>query len=948
MMKRLQLLLTLTLFIGVGTVFGQVTYNGNGNTGFGDPVGSSSLEFNDDGTTITGTFTKGSGDFNNHMVIYISTGSEGRSAIDGDVDDQGDDNRRAISSAGGDASVISFPSGFEATHGIAISTAFGGIWSIPSSGPVGNNQLGYVDVVGNPSSNTATSFTFSFDWSDIGLSGGDSFSFIITYLNGSNGFLSNEGFGQGLSGSNPGNSDVQFESYFSYPSGNEGGLKITSTSTGNWSSTATWDSGYVPLEGDTVVIAHDVTLDTDATISKLTINSGQTFTSSDASARTLTIVNSSETAQETFVNNGVWVNGSGASTVLLTGSPFISDSRHEITGTSSTAFNNVTVNKENGSDNVGADFQSNTSVNGTLRIGAGGYIATAPPTNFYGNSAILDFNQGSGANYDVNSGDNSWSTTEVPNNITITSGTVTLNEARTLTGELLIESGATLVTNGNFNLANGGVLSNNGTVTGDINFLNELTGTEGFRLLSSPAVDSYSDFLSAIWTQGATTGADTDSGDPNVFTWNTTSDSWTGLTDLSGNITAGTGFLVNVFADDDYDGADDSWPKTLSVTGTENAVDASPSLNSDASGFTLVGNPFATTIDFDNVSTTDLTNVIYIWDPNDESGDGGKNGETVSGSWKTYTKGGSGDVTDGLITAFQGFFVENAASGTPDITFGSASKSTGGSFYGKTTNENRSVVRLELGNSTLKNSMWLSFSEEGSASERVMGDALELEPLSDDYAQLATKKAGILFDIAHLPVQETEYTLPLSIEATKAGSYTLTATKLELSDEITLTFHDYELGVEEVITEEFSYQIDVAAAKNASAPVMDRIQKGEFTLQATSSTSSDRYAISVKPNETTSNESTIAVPSEVKLAQNYPNPFNPSTTISFTLPEAMNVTVKVFDVLGREVSTLAANKAFSAGTTNLTWDASGLNSGMYIYRLEANGVTMTRTMTLIK
>jgi hypothetical protein len=130
-MKVFLCLMFVTVFY-TNTVLAQTTYNGNGNSGFGDVVGSSTLEFSDDGTTITGVFTKGSGDFNDAMVVYISTGAAGRSVIDGTVNDQGDNLRRAISSAGTDASDITFPPGFQATHAIAIDVTFGGLWSIPS------------------------------------------------------------------------------------------------------------------------------------------------------------------------------------------------------------------------------------------------------------------------------------------------------------------------------------------------------------------------------------------------------------------------------------------------------------------------------------------------------------------------------------------------------------------------------------------------------------------------------------------------------------------------------------------------------------------------------------------------------------------------------------------------------------------------------------------------
>ncbi|MEX0720462.1 MAG: family 43 glycosylhydrolase [Balneolaceae bacterium] len=100
---------------------------------------------------------------------------------------------------------------------------------------------------------------------------------------------------------------------------------------------------------------------------------------------------------------------------------------------------------------------------------------------------------------------------------------------------------------------------------------------------------------------------------------------------------------------------------------------------------------------------------------------------------------------------------------------------------------------------------------------------------------------------------------------------------------------------------------------------------------------------------TTSNESSSGqtLPKEYKLNQNYPNPFNPSTVISYQLPVSSDVSLKVFDMLGREVTTLV-NGRISAGQQQVHFDASALSSGMYIYQLQTDGFVQTRKMMLIK
>jgi hypothetical protein len=89
------------------------------------------------------------------------------------------------------------------------------------------------------------------------------------------------------------------------------------------------------------------------------------------------------------------------------------------------------------------------------------------------------------------------------------------------------------------------------------------------------------------------------------------------------------------------------------------------------------------------------------------------------------------------------------------------------------------------------------------------------------------------------------------------------------------------------------------------------------------------------------------VPSTYSLNQNYPNPFNPSTVINFTLPKAGQVSLKVYDVTGREVQTIV-NKSLQAGKYETRFDGAALNSGVYFYKLVTDGFTQTKRMILIK
>ncbi len=88
-------------------------------------------------------------------------------------------------------------------------------------------------------------------------------------------------------------------------------------------------------------------------------------------------------------------------------------------------------------------------------------------------------------------------------------------------------------------------------------------------------------------------------------------------------------------------------------------------------------------------------------------------------------------------------------------------------------------------------------------------------------------------------------------------------------------------------------------------------------------------------------------PVEFNLAQNYPNPFNPTTTIEFSLPAASEVTLTVYDMLGKEIATLV-NDVKSAGTHSVTFDGTNLTSGVYFYKLATGSDVQMNKMMLVK
>ncbi len=154
--------------------------------------------------------------------------------------------------------------------------------------------------------------------------------------------------------------------------------------------------------------------------------------------------------------------------------------------------------------------------------------------------------------------------------------------------------------------------------------------------------------------------------------------------------------------------------------------------------------------------------------------------------------------------------------------------------------------------------------------------------------------------------------------------------------------------------------------EGASAELPLRILSAEWpvTINVVSRTSSPRATLAFSGSETPLQEGTpvrisrempvslrldtaAELPLEFALGQNYPNPFNPTTTIQFDLPVASEVSLKLYDILGREVAILARGIK-PAGTHFATVDGTSLGTGVYFYKIEAGGYQSTRKLLLLK
>jgi hypothetical protein len=140
---------------------------------------------------------------------------------------------------------------------------------------------------------------------------------------------------------------------------------------------------------------------------------------------------------------------------------------------------------------------------------------------------------------------------------------------------------------------------------------------------------------------------------------------------------------------------------------------------------------------------------------------------------------------------------------------------------------------------------------------------------------------------------------------------------------------NYSIVVNEVVIEKNPYAVYLKGIKTASEVGIVKYVPGKSTEEFLFSTYQQTK------------------PSGITLLQNYPNPFNPTTAISFQLSAISEVTLKVYNVLGQEVAVLIDNERMESGEYEVQFDASGLPSGVYFYRLNVNNGEFVQTKKLL-
>lgn len=525
-----------------------------------------------------------------------------------------------------------------------------------------------------------------------------------------------------------------------------------------------------------------------------------------------------------------------------------------------------------------------------------------------------------------------------PTTVSVKNDLVISDTLRITNGQLLVESGNNLVTN---------VTTGN---TASIRMLRDIDGTPGWRLITSPLNSTIGNWLDGTVTQGFDGASLAGDLQPNVLWYQesaqgTDNQRWRAPTGASQNINAGRGYFVYFFGDVAEDNRyNDPLPVTLDVNGaefngngTEVILPVTYTAEADT-GWNIVGNPFAATIDWDDGTwqKTNMDNSIYVWDE-----------ET---NQYLYWNGAAGSLGNGKIAPFQAFWVKANGNGAPDLRVRKSSKTTGGVFRkDQSRYEDIPVLSFKLESDFYSTSTHFTFTENGSFNTDAM-DAYRLLPFeTNTYLEVFSLFSdGTELAINNLPRDFGKIIeIPVQVGAVKEGSpysglVTLTWPEFEnIPDSWTIELYDHYTKETINLKNSSFYDFDIRARSKgvAEANTMSNfrlLEKSKFN------SANSRFTLLIEPGNDGSE-----FPTEVMLNQNYPNPFNPSTTINFGLPTEDRVRIDVYDLLGRRVHTIT-DQRYQAGYHQVEFDGRSLASGVYFYRLRTSAKVLDKRMTLIK
>lgn len=471
----------------------------------------------------------------------------------------------------------------------------------------------------------------------------------------------------------------------------------------------------------------------------------------------------------------------------------------------------------------------------------------------------------------------------------------------------------------------------------------ELAGNEGWRFMSNPSdFDSYFDLFSGITVQTAGPPSQT------LYELDQENYEWDPVASTGDEPGIGTPFIVYVLQDD--------LPVTVESGDNWNDLDGSfsyPGLDYDPSepnpdNFYLIANPHPIALDFCQFSSENIATSAYFWDP-----------EQNDGEYITLNCEGPDEV---YIAPFQSLWIRttgaNPSLGIPENSY--LGESADGYFKDDQEKDDQFLLTLNVTaeQTGFENRLQLFFSDDASEGlDKYDAPKLSSRGLVNRWLSFySTDTESRPYAFQSIPTEELarnqKVRIPLDIETTESGQFTMnwnlpenhvfsgsyylkdneTGEVIELREGSTYSF---EIELNQAV----KVSGDERSAKSLIPTFRDAdLEKGNHV---------PRFELLIATSGIDGLTELGAIPEDFILAQNYPNPFNPTTVISYQLPVTSEVRLEVYDMLGRQVATLI-NEQVAAGRHTVSFDASRLSSGVYLYRLQAGSQIMTKKLTILK
>ena len=324
---------------------------------------------------------------------------------------------------------------------------------------------------------------------------------------------------------------------------------------------------------------------------------------------------------------------------------------------------------------------------------------------------------------------------------------------------------------------------------------------------------------------------------------------------------------------------------------------------------------------------------MYIWD-------------NATSAYRIHN-GQTGDITDGLISPFQGFWIYSNSGTNFTFTEASLSGNTGTNYRTTTDDSNGSAV-FTFTNGGYSSSTYLSFTPEGHINLDPV-DANRIVPLSPaEHLTSMIHESGKSLSINNLPLElSNDISFPMDVMmlsptddgyATQAEQVDLTWDITNLPEGITLMLRNNITGQNINLTGYPSANINLSSKGSFST--------SEDFMATYPTVGQSQFTLSVYGTLVAIEDDDI-IPERLTVHSAYPNPFNPSTLIRFDLSDADMVSLDIFDLNGKQVSSLISEYMIP-GSHQISWNPGNLPSGVYIAKLSTGNTSLNQKITYIK